>query len=63
MWMFIVMSILGIGLSVASANRWFIVPDFCIWACFGISAVIFVIWLCNLIFAKKAMRKMSRRFQ
>ncbi len=62
MWMFIVMSVLGIGLSVADANRWFVVPDFCVWICFGISAVIFVIWLCNLISTKRTFKKMGHKF-
>jgi len=62
MWSFIIMAVLGIMLSISNANKWFVVPNFCIWICFGISAVIFVIWLFNLISAKRTFKKMSRRF-
>lgn len=62
MWALLIMTILGIGLSVSNANQWFVVPNFCIWICFGIAAVLFVIWLINLITAKRTFKKMNRRF-
>lgn len=58
----LIMLILGIALSISKANEWFIVPDFCIWITFGIAGILFLVWLINLISAKKTIKKINRRF-
>ena len=61
MWSFLIFVILGIFLSVSNANGWFVVPDFCVYVCFGVAAVIFVIWLSSIISTRKAMKEIRRK--
>lgn len=61
MWSFLVFVVLGIFLSVSSVNGWFIVPDFCVYICFGVAVVIFVIWISSLVSTRKALKKFGIR--
>lgn len=41
--MFVVLIIAGVVLSVINANGWMCVPDWCIYGCFGVGALMFIV--------------------
>ena len=43
----IIITILGIALSIVEANAWFIVPKICIYACFGIAGILLIANIVN----------------
>ena len=63
---FIIMILIGVGLTISNANGWFIVPDFCIYICFGVAGLIAIISIFNFFMAKHAINKnrkeMNKRF-
>lgn len=60
---FIIMTLCGIGLAIAKANAWLIVPDWCIWVCCGIAAAFALVSVINYFGAKKMLGKANKRFR
>lgn len=56
-----IMIILGIGLTISNTNGWFVVPEFCVWICFGTAAVLAVIDVINYFAVKKHFKDTKRR--
>lgn len=58
----IVMTLVGILLSVSSVNGWFIVPDFCVYICFIIAAVLLCLSIINYFIIRRQAKKIQDRF-
>ena len=58
---FIIMVLIGVGLTVSNANGWFAVPDYCIWICFGIAVLLALVSVVNYVSAKRTFNKTSNR--
>lgn len=60
--MFWVMIIAGIGLMISKANELFVVPDVCIYICFGMAAILLAISIIQHIWFKREYKKFTKRW-
>ena len=59
----IIMVLIGVGLTISNSNGWFVVPNYCIWICFGIAALLAVIAIIQHIAMKHEISKTRDRFR
>ena len=59
---FVLMILCGVALTIAKANAWFIVPNWCVWVCFGVAVLFALVSVINYFRAEKAVKNAGRRF-